>query len=159
MSKKSHRARTPHGAAATPAVGFSNRSRAAGVMTLPSSSVQNEFGRVLDQARDRDIVVTRHDVPRAVLVSAERYRELVGREAAVLETLHEQFDALYARMQSPAAAASTVQGFRATPAEMGRAAVMAAQRTRPAPGPSDALPSEGRTKRRSKAAAGVRRAR
>jgi prevent-host-death family protein len=94
-------------------------------VTLPSSSVQNEFGRILDQARDHDIVVTRHDVPRAVLVSAQRYRELVGREAVVLETLQAQFDALYERMQTPDVRAGTVRGFRATPAEMGRAALNA----------------------------------
>ncbi len=96
--------------------------RTAATVTLPSSAVQNEFGRILDQVRDQDIVVTRHDVPRAVLVSAERYRELVGREAKVLETLQAQFDALYERMQTPEVQAGTAKGFRATPAEMGRAA-------------------------------------
>lgn len=156
MPKKARRA--PHGAVATPAV-VPKPNRAAGVITLPSSSVQNEFGRILDQARDQDIVVTRHDVPRAVLVSAERYRELVGRETAVLETLHHQFDALYARMQSPAAATNMAEGFRATPAEMGRAAVLAAQRTRSPAGPSGALPAKGRTKLKSKVTASARRAR
>lgn len=102
-------------------------------VTLPSSAVQNEFGRILDQAREQDIVITRHDVPRAVLVSIARYRELVGREAAVLDTLQEQFDALYARMQTSELDAGTARGFRATPAEMGQAALAAAERARRAP--------------------------
>jgi prevent-host-death family protein len=108
MPKKTGRARSTRSPAAT--------------VTLPSSAVQNEFGRILDQVREQDIVVTRHDIPRAVLVSAERYRELVGREADVLETLQAQFDALYARMQTAEVQAGTAQGFRATPADMGKAA-------------------------------------
>jgi antitoxin Phd len=100
-----------------------------GTLTLPSTEVQGEFGRVLDQAaRDQDIVITRHDVPRAVLISASRYRELVGREMAVLDTLRGQLDALYARMQTPEVEAGTERGFNASPAEMGRAALAAARR-------------------------------
>lgn len=140
MSKKADLVRAAGGATAAN-VNNAPRSEAASskgvqaarTVALPSSTVQNEFGRVLDQARDQDIVVTRHDVPRAVLVSVARYRELVGREAAVLDTLQEQFDALYARMQTLETEAGTARGFRATPAEMGHAALAAAQRARSAP--------------------------
>ena len=46
---------------------------------------------------------SRHNVARAVLISADRYRDLVGRDASVLESLRGQLDALYAGMQTPEA--------------------------------------------------------
>lgn len=163
MPKKADRARAARRAAAARAEGDApgaassqmsprgvpSRIRAAATVTLPSSSVQNEFGRMLDQARDYDIVVTRHDVPRAVLVSAERYRELVGREAAILETLQAQFDALYAQMQTPEVQAGTTRGFRTTPTEMGQAAVAAAQRARHSPRAVSQEKADTRTAKRT----------
>lgn len=105
--------------------------QAAHVITLPSTEVQNEFGRILDRAsRNQDIVITRHNVARAVLISADRYRDLVGRDASVLESLRGQLDALYAGMQTPEADAAADRGFNATPQEMGRAAVEAARAVR-----------------------------
>lgn len=97
-------------------------------VSIPSSIVQNEFGRVLDQAMERDIVVTRHEVPRAVLVSARRYQQLVGRESSAMQSLQSTFDALYDRMQTPRFKAAIERGFRATPAQMGHAARAAAKR-------------------------------
>jgi prevent-host-death family protein len=83
------------------------RARARGSTTtpvaIPSTEAQNEFGRVLDlAASDQDVAITRHNVVRAVLVSAARYRELVGREAAGLDELASRFDELYASMQTDA---------------------------------------------------------
>jgi prevent-host-death family protein len=101
------------------------------VLTLPSTEVQNEFGRILDQAsRNQDIVITRHNVARAVLISADRYRDLVGRDASVLESFRGQLDALYAGMQTAEADAAADRGFNASPQEMGRAAVEAARAVR-----------------------------
>jgi prevent-host-death family protein len=100
-------------------------------VTIPSTEAQNEFGRVLDQAAaDQDIAITRHNVVRAVLISAARYRELVGREATVLDDLASSFDDLYASMQTAAVREATARAINATPEEMGRAAVAAARRSR-----------------------------
>jgi len=97
-------------------------------ITVTATEAQNEFGRVLDQAaRDQDVVITRHNVPRAVLLSVGRYRELVGAEATILNTLTEEFDALLARMQTPEVRAGTERGFQAPPEVMGRAAEAAAR--------------------------------
>lgn len=108
-----------------------SRERAAPLLTIPSTEAQNEFGRVLDQAAaDQDIAITRHNVVRAVLVSAARYRQLVRRETTGLEALTSRFDDLYATMQTAEVREATAQAVRAAPEEMGRAAVAAARRAR-----------------------------
>jgi prevent-host-death family protein len=100
-------------------------------VTVSSTEAQNEFGRVLDlAARDQVVVITRHNAPRAVLISADRFRALAGAEAVMLDTLTNEFDALLARMQTPEVRAGTERGFRTTPEQMGRAAVAAARRDR-----------------------------
>ena len=107
------------------------RARAVLPLTIPSTEAQNEFGRVLDQAAaDQDIAITRHNVVRAVLVSAARYRQLVGHETAELEELASRFEDLYASMQTAGIRKATAQALRATPEEMGRAAVAAVRRAR-----------------------------
>jgi len=98
-----------------------------GALTVTATEAQNEFGRILDRAtHDEVVVITRHHAPRAVLLSIGRYRELAGAEATMLDTLTAEFDALLARMQTPTVRAGTERGFRATPEQMGRAAVKAA---------------------------------
>ncbi len=99
-------------------------------MTVTATEAQNEFGRVLDQAtRDQVVVITRHSVPRAVLLSVERYRELAGAESTILNTLTDEFDAMLARMQTPKVRSGTERGFRATPEQMGGAAQASARRS------------------------------
>lgn len=100
-------------------------------ITVTATEAQNEFGRVLDQAtRDQVVVITRHNVPRAVLLSAERYRELASAESTILSTLTDKFDAMLARMQTPGVRSGMERGFGATPKQMGRAAEAAARQRR-----------------------------
>lgn len=107
------------------------RRQAASPVVIPSTEAQNEFGRLLDRAAaGQDIAITRHNVERAVLISAARYRELVGQQAAGLDILASRFDDLYASMQTAAVREATARAIRSTPGEMGRAAVAAARRAR-----------------------------
>lgn len=107
------------------------RERAAPPLVIPSTEAQNEFGRVLDQAAaDQDIAITRHNVVRAVLVSAARYRQLTGGDAPALDELAARFDELYASMQTAQVREATARAIHAAPKEMGRAAVTAARRRR-----------------------------
>lgn len=100
-------------------------------VTIPSTEAQNEFGRVLDQAAaDQDIAITRHNVVRAVLVSAARYRRLVAHEESGLDLLDARFDELYVSLQSARVREATARAVNASPEEMGRAAVAAARRAR-----------------------------
>src|SRR6476646_1551723 len=100
-------------------------------LTIPSTQAQNEFGRILDQATaGQDIAITRHNVTRAVLVSAARYRQLTGGgEEPALTSLDARFDELYALMQTAKVREGTARAVEATPGEMGRAAVAAAKRS------------------------------
>ena len=103
----------------------------AGSVTVSATEAQNEFGRILDQAtHDQAVIITRHNVPRAVLVSASRYRELISAESTILNTLTDEFDAMLNRMQTPKVRSATARGFQATPRSMGRTAQLAARRAR-----------------------------
>lgn len=83
----------------------------------------------MEQAiRDRPVIITRHNVPKAVLISVERYRELATAESTILDTLTDEFDAMLARMQTPTVRSGTERGFRAKPSAMGKAAQRAASK-------------------------------
>lgn len=93
-------------------------------ITVTATEAQNEFGRILDSAaQDRVVVITRHNAPRAVLISFEKYNALITAGATVLDTLTGEFDVLLDRLQSPAAQAALRQAFSASPAALGQAAV------------------------------------
>jgi prevent-host-death family protein len=97
-------------------------------MTVTSTTAQNTFGGIVDRAaRDEVVMITRHAKPRVVLLSYERYRELVGAEATLLPALAAAFDAQLVRLQTPDVWAKTVAGFSASPTAMGRAALAAAR--------------------------------
>ena len=100
-------------------------------IVVPSTVVQNEFGRVFDRAMaGTDVAIAKHSVIRAFLVSAERYLELMGHQTVDLDALSSRLEQLYASMQSSAVRSATSRALRATPEEMGKAAVAAARRGR-----------------------------
>src|SRR6266567_8215221 len=102
----------------------SDRGKLADAPQVSASEAKNSFGRVLDRvAREGRVAITKHDQPCAVLISIDEYRVLVGAEAVTLNTLSDEFDALFERMQKPGAAAAMQKAFALTPAELGRAAV------------------------------------
>jgi prevent-host-death family protein len=93
----------------------------------PATVAKNEFGRVLDAALEHGAVaITRHDAVKAVLVSAEEYRRLKGDRP--IDTLREEWDALYEEMQTPAWRKAALRAFASTPEELGRAAVKSARK-------------------------------
>jgi prevent-host-death family protein len=94
-----------------------------------STVAKNEFGRLLEMAlRGRVVVITRHDAPKAVLVSLDEFTALTRAAESRLDSLGGEFDALLARMQTPKARAGMKAAFGASPRELGRAAVAAARR-------------------------------
>lgn len=109
------------------------RDSAAEPIEVSSTDAQNRFGHYLEEAsRDRPVIITRRDRPHAVLLSFERYRALVrDEESPALEALRERFDALYERMQTPAAKAAARSFYSATSEDLGRTAVDAARRVLP----------------------------
>ena len=94
--------------------------------TYSASEAKNAFGRILDAvARTGLVTITRHDEPRAVLLSMDEYRSLVGARQTELDTLSEEFDAMLARMQAPGARHAMQSAFDTPAGDLGR---IAAQR-------------------------------
>ena len=96
---------------------------------VTSTEAKNRFGQVFDAALQGDVVViTKHATPKAVLLSYEAYQELTRPTTEELHHLRSSFDEMLARMQSPAVRAGTRAGFRATPTQLGKAALATASR-------------------------------
>jgi antitoxin Phd len=93
---------------------------------VPATTAKNDFSEVLEEAVGGGaVVITKHDTPKAVLVSYERLSALTRREPDLTALTHE-FDALVARMRTPKARAAA-RGFSSmTSAELGQAALDAA---------------------------------
>jgi prevent-host-death family protein len=106
------------------------RNRLGQLIDMPvvtASRFKSEFGTVFEQAAvGGAVAITKHDTPKAVLLSFEEFQALVATRSQRLDTLGDEFDALLARMQTPAARQGLADAFDASPAELGRAAVVAA---------------------------------
>ncbi len=106
--------------------------------TVAATRAKNEFGTILDQAvHDGAVAITRHDLPKAVLLSYEEFVSLVNDRAPQLDDLSTEFDALLTRMQTAKARQGMADAFNASPSQLGRAAVTAARKDRR---PSPKLP-------------------
>ncbi len=99
--------------------------------TVAASRFKNEFGAIFEQAAlGGAVAITKHDAPKAVLLSYAEFESLVKSRSPALDDLSAQFDGLLARMQSPRARRGMAAAFDASPARLGRAAVKAAARRR-----------------------------
>jgi antitoxin Phd len=98
-------------------------------VAVSATEAKNEFGRLLETViQGGKVVITKHDSPKAVLISIDEFNALSSSHQAQLESLSEEFDELLARMQTPAARAGMKSAFYATPKELGKAAVGAARK-------------------------------
>jgi prevent-host-death family protein len=98
-------------------------------VAISATEAKNEFGRILETViQGGRVVITKHDSPKAVLISMDEFNALSNAHRADLENLSEEFDGLLARMQTPAARAGMNAAFRATPKELGKTAVAAARK-------------------------------
>ena len=114
---------TSYNAPSTPAP------RVAEMPTISATELKNATADVFEQvAARRAVAITRHEKPRAVLLSVEQYEALTGQQNPDwLEKLHEEYRGLLDRMQGPKQRAAAEKLFKATPEELGEAAVWAAQ--------------------------------
>lgn len=95
--------------------------------TVAASEAKNQFGQVLESAlRDGAVVITKHDTPKAVLLSIEELEALAARSR--LDSLTNEFDAKYVRMQKPGFAKVMDSAFAASPKQLGAAAVKASRK-------------------------------
>jgi len=105
------------------------RSTGAAPASFTATVAKKEFGRVLDIVlRGGRVVITKHDAPRAVVLSMEEFNTLTQATARTLETLSGHFDTVLAGMQAPKARRGMKAAFEASSTELGRAAVAAARK-------------------------------
>lgn len=97
--------------------------------SVTATDVKNEFGRVLEKViQGGTVVITKHDEPKAVLISVNEFNALSNANRVKLDTLSDEFDALLARMQTPAARTGMKAAFDASPKQLGKAAVAVARK-------------------------------
>jgi prevent-host-death family protein len=90
---------------------------------VPATRFKNELAAMLEQAaRGRPVAITRHDTPKAVLISYDEFRALMEARSPSLGALEAEFDALLDRMQGTTARAAMGRAFDASPESIGRAA-------------------------------------
>jgi antitoxin Phd len=95
--------------------------------SVPATSAKNEFASVLDAAvQDGAVVITKHDAPKAVLISIDRLSELLAKHEPNLKALTQEFDEMVARMRTTKARAATRALFAAPLAAFGETAVAGA---------------------------------
>jgi prevent-host-death family protein len=96
--------------------------------TITATELKNATADVFEQvAAKQAIAITRHEKPRAILLSVEQYEALTGHQPEWLEKLHEEYRGMLERMQGPEQRAAAERAFNATPEQLGKAAVWAAQ--------------------------------
>ena len=94
--------------------------------SVSASEAKSEFGRVLEMAMlGGAVVITKHDAPKAVMISVENFNALSGAADTTLDTLSQEFDALLARMQTSKARRGMKAAFAASGKRLGKAAVAA----------------------------------
>jgi antitoxin Phd len=94
--------------------------------SMSATQAKNELARILERVIQGGLVViTKHHVPKAVLLSVDEFNALSGGTENKLNTLSGEFDALLDRMQSPKAKAGMKAAFGASPKRLGKAAVAA----------------------------------
>lgn len=98
------------------------------VPTVAATRFKNEFGAIFEQAAlGGAVAITKHNTPKAVLLSYQEFEALTRASSPVLDELTDEFDGLLQRMQAPGARAALGTAFDATPKELGHAAVTAAR--------------------------------
>lgn len=95
--------------------------------SFTATEAKNEFGRLLERAiQGETVVITKHDTPKAVLISIDEYN--ARSPQAELASLTAEFDAMFERMQTEKARAALDEAFHSTPEQLGRAAVAAVRK-------------------------------
>jgi antitoxin Phd len=94
-----------------------------------ATQAKNEFARALEWAlQGGSVVITKHDAPKAILISMDEFKKLTHAAEFRLNTLSDEFDAMLDRMHGPKARTAMQSAFSASPKELGKAAVSAARK-------------------------------
>lgn len=98
------------------------------IPAIPATRFKNTLSAVLERTlRGGAVAITKHETPKAVLLSYDEFVALTKSRGDSLSDLGGQFDGLLARLQTPVARKGLAAAFDATPAQIGAAAVKAAR--------------------------------
>jgi antitoxin Phd len=96
---------------------------------VTATEAKNAFGQLLEKAMQGGVVViTKHDAPKAVLISLDEYTALSSASESRINSLSAEFDSLLMRMQGLKARGAMKNAFHASPKQLGKAAVVAARK-------------------------------
>jgi antitoxin Phd len=99
------------------------------ITKVAATRFKNEFGAIFEQAAlGGAVAITKHDSPKAVLISYDEFQALVRARSPGLDDLGARFDALLGSMQARKVKRGMSAAFDAPPAKLGRAAVKAARK-------------------------------
>ncbi|SPE35237.1 conserved hypothetical protein [Candidatus Sulfopaludibacter sp. SbA3] len=108
---------------------YDQRRQRGEAFSVTATEAKNDFGRILEAAtRGGTVLITKHDIPKAVMISVEQFDVLSRAGQVKLDTLSGEFDALLARMQTAKARTGMAAAFNASPRQMGKAAVAMARK-------------------------------
>jgi prevent-host-death family protein len=100
-----------------------------GLSSVTATDIKNSFASVWDRMNaEGAVVITRHEKPKAVLVTIERFEELIRAGRPNLDQLTEEFDTLFAGMQTTRAKRGMVAAFKANPSQLGKVAATAGRK-------------------------------
>jgi antitoxin Phd len=104
-------------------VGASPR-RAERAVRMTATKVKNQMGQVLDRVMQGEtVLITRHEIPKAAVIPMVEFEKLSRSQEEGLSALSKKYDAMLARMQTPAARRGMKAAFDASPKQLGKAAV------------------------------------
>lgn len=96
---------------------------------VPATELKKSTADVLNEVgAGKVFAITRHDKPRAVILSAEKYDALVASESGWFQNLFKQYEHMLDDMQSPEQKVAARRLFEATPEELGEAALQATRK-------------------------------
>ena len=97
--------------------------------SVTATEAKNDFGRILERViRGDRVVITKHDAPKAIMISVEQYDRLTGGSRVKMEEINRELKERLMSMQTPAARAAMQAAFSASSEELGKAAVAAARK-------------------------------
>jgi antitoxin Phd len=93
-------------------------------VTMRATKAKNQMGQMLETVMLGGIVfITKHETPKAAVISIEEYERLSRAGEAKLDALSSEFDALLGRMQTPESRAGMQSAFDASPEQLAQAAL------------------------------------
>ncbi len=99
------------------------------IQSVSATLLKNKSGTIVEEAvRGGAVAITRHEVPRAILISVEEFTSLMDERSNRLDALSGEFDGLLAKMQKAGVKKGLAAAFNASPQTLGRAAVKAARK-------------------------------